>query len=117
LHWIELDGRPIAAEYQLADSRSVYAYQSGIDPAALRDEPGRLITIATLQKAIADGKKYFDFLRGDEAYKAHWRAQCHPTKDIRILPATSSARLRHSLWVASDSVKNWIKSGLGRTAR
>jgi CelD/BcsL family acetyltransferase involved in cellulose biosynthesis len=117
LHWIELDGRPVAAEYQFSDARAIYAYQSGIDPAALREEPGRLITIATLQKAIADGKKYFDFLRGDEPYKAHWRARPCPTKDIRILPATSAARLRHSLWVASDSVKNWIKSGLGRTAR
>jgi CelD/BcsL family acetyltransferase involved in cellulose biosynthesis len=113
LHWIELDGRPVAAEYHLSDQDGVYAYQSGIAPTALDEEPGRLITIATIQRAIADGKKWFDFLRGDEPYKAHWRAEPLRTRDIRILPRTHSARVRHTLWIASDNVKNWLKSGFG----
>ena len=38
-----------------------------------KHEPGRLITLASLQLAIAEHRRAFDFLRGDEAYKAHWR--------------------------------------------
>jgi CelD/BcsL family acetyltransferase involved in cellulose biosynthesis len=117
LHWLELDGEPVAAEYHLAGSDTVFAYQSGIDPSALEDEPGRLITIATIQRAIADGKKHFDFLRGDEPYKAHWRAVPHKMCDLHIMPSTHRARLRHSLWVASDSVKGWLKSGFGLSSR
>jgi CelD/BcsL family acetyltransferase involved in cellulose biosynthesis len=117
LHWLELDGQPVAAEYHLTDRETVFAYQSGIDPAALKNEPGRLITIATIQRAIAEGKKHFDFLRGNEPYKAHWRATPHRMCDVHIMPSTHRARLRHSLWVASDSVKGWLKSGFGLSGR
>ena len=59
LHWLELDGEPIAAEYHLAgDNGVIYAYQSGIEIDALGVAPGRLITLAILRarrlpKAIA----------------------------------------------------------------
>ena len=33
LHWLELDGQPVAAEYHLAGGGVIYAYQSGIEPA------------------------------------------------------------------------------------
>src|SRR5262249_30656192 len=75
LHWLELDGRPIAAEYHFTSDGVMYAYQSGIDPESLAHEPGRLATIATLQAAIEQGFTSYDFLRGDEPYKAHWRAE------------------------------------------
>ena len=73
LSWLELDSRPVACEYQLLGGETVYAYQSGIDPAALEEEPGRLATMATLRAAIESGYRVYDLLRGDEAYKAHWR--------------------------------------------
>jgi CelD/BcsL family acetyltransferase involved in cellulose biosynthesis len=111
LNWLELDGRPIAAEIHLRIDSTVYAYQSGIEPSALIHEPGRLITLALLKRAIANGCRRFDFLRGDEPYKAHFRAEPIATRDLRIVPATGTARLRHGLWVAGGSVKDWLKSG------
>ncbi len=113
LHWLELDGEPIAAEYHLLDGGVLYAYQSGIDPHALRHEPGRMITLALIKRAIEEGRGAFDFLRGDEVYKAHWRAEPRVTKTFRVVPDHSGARLRHSLWLAGGNMKQWIKAGLG----
>lgn len=112
LHWLECDGRPIAAEYHIVDGNAVLAYQSGIEPRALEHEPGRIITLLLLQQAIAAGRTAFDFLRGDEPYKAHWRAEPRPTTAYRVLPDHGRSRLRHSLWLAGGSVKRWLKSGL-----
>jgi CelD/BcsL family acetyltransferase involved in cellulose biosynthesis len=112
LQWLELDGTPIAAEYHLVGLGVVYAYQSGIDPAALDEEPGALIMLATIKQAIAERQTAFDFLRGDESYKAHWRAEPTATQDIRVVPSNPAARIRHGLWRAGDSVKNWLKSGV-----
>jgi len=112
LQWLELDGTPVAAEYHVLGPQVIYAYQSGIDPASLDEEPGTLITLACLKQAIADGIKAFDFLRGDETYKAHWRAKPLAMQDIRVVPSSPSARLRHGLWLAGDSVKSWLKHGL-----
>jgi CelD/BcsL family acetyltransferase involved in cellulose biosynthesis len=111
LSWLELDGRPIAAEYQLSGDGVIYAYQSGIDPDALADEPGRLATMATLRAAIDGGYRAYDLLRGNEAYKAHWRAEPRPSLDLRVLPGTPADRLRRGVWMAGDNVRAWLKSG------
>jgi CelD/BcsL family acetyltransferase involved in cellulose biosynthesis len=115
LVWLDVDGHTVAAEYQVLGDGVVYAYQSGIEPDSLEHEPGRLITMATLEQAVREGRRAFDFLRGDESYKAHWRAQPRATEDIRVVSATRTARLRHNLWLAGDNVKDWIKRSLKRS--
>ncbi len=112
LHWLELDGEPAAVEYQLAGGGVLYAYQSGVDPHVLKQEPGRVITVAILQRAIAQGYRAIDFLRGDEPYKSHFRARPRPSLAVRVVPRRTSAQLRHQVWLAGSNVKQWIKSGL-----
>jgi len=107
LHWLELDGRPITAEYHLAGGGLVFAYQAGIDPDAIEHEPGSLITQATIRRAIERGVQGFDFLRGDEPYKAHWRAEPRPTVRLRVASNRAASRLRHGLWLAGWAVKRW----------
>ena len=112
LCWVEIGGRPAAVEYQLLSKNAVFAYQAGVDPEQLEHEPGRLITIATLKRTIAEGRQVMDFLRGDEPYKAHWRAEPTPTQELRVIAPTSSARLRHRAWVAGSHVKRLVRSSL-----
>jgi len=98
LSWLELDGKPIAAEYQFADGNTTYAYQGGFDPNRHDEEPGRLSMIRTIQRAIEEGHTTFDLLRGDEPYKPHWRATSSPTNHIRIIPPRAVAHWRHHTW-------------------
>ena len=108
LDWLELDGRPAAAEYQLAGNGVLYAYQGGVDPQALQEEPGRLIMQATLRRAIEQGCRALDFLRGDEPYKAHFRASPRPSLALRVVPDRALARWRQHFWAAGRSVKHWV---------
>jgi len=94
LSWLELDGQPIAAEYNFASEKTTWGYQTGIDPDRIGEEPGRLSMIRIFQAAIDEGHQQFDLLRGDEPYKAHWRATPQETSDIQIVPPRSAARLR-----------------------
>lgn len=112
LHWLEIDGRPAAAEYQLVGGGVVYAYQTGIDPAAIDFQPGKLINLAGIRRAIGCGRRSYDFLRGDEPYKAHFRATARPSVEIRIVPDRPAAQLRHKLWLTGSNVKRWWKSGM-----
>jgi CelD/BcsL family acetyltransferase involved in cellulose biosynthesis len=105
----ELDGSPAAAEYHLADASTTYAYQGGVDPDRLAEEPGRLSTILCLRAAIAEGHTRMDFLRGDEPYKAHWRAAPQPTFDYRIIPNRRLARLRGRVLNVTGAITDWMR--------
>jgi CelD/BcsL family acetyltransferase involved in cellulose biosynthesis len=110
LSWLELDGRPAAAEYHLADDKATYAYQGGVDPGRLAEEPGRLSTILCLRRAIEEGHSRIDFLRGDEPYKAHWRAVPRATCDYRVVPNRRLARLRGRVVNLAATAHDWISS-------
>ena len=109
LCWLELDSHTVACEFQLLSEGTIYAYQSGIEPAMLDQEPGRLATMAMLQMAMESGHRTYDLLRGDEAYKAHWRAQPRACVDIRVWPGHGADWVRHGVWRARQNVKYWAK--------
>ncbi len=115
-YWLELDGKPAAAEYQLVGDGVLYAYQAGVDPDAMGHQPGKLINLAILRRAIERGYRAFDFLRGDEPYKARFGAEPRPQVELHVVPRHALARLRHSLWLAGNNVKDWIKKEAARGA-
>jgi CelD/BcsL family acetyltransferase involved in cellulose biosynthesis len=109
LLWTELDGRPIGAEYDFIDGNTVYYYSTGVEPAATADHPGWLAMIGSLRRAIDDGCRWFDFLRGDEAYKCSWGAKPIATVETHIVARRAVARLRHRAWLSRQHVRQWIK--------
>jgi CelD/BcsL family acetyltransferase involved in cellulose biosynthesis len=111
ISWMELDGTPAAAEYHFTDGKATYAYQGGVDPDRLDDEPGRLSTILCIKAAIEEGHTKLDFLRGDEPYKAHWRATPHETFDYWVIPNRRLARLRGRVWNVADMIGDWARIG------
>ena len=115
LHVLKLDGEPIAAEYQLRGGGEMFAYQSGVDPERLDVQPGNLSTIATIRRAIDQGCRGLDFLRGDEPYKPHWGATPVETCELRIVAPHATARLRHAVWAAGVQVRRLVKTGVGKT--
>lgn len=114
LGWIELDGRPVVAEYHFVGGGVVYAYQSGMEPDAREFSPGSLGNLVAIRRAIEQGCHAFDFLRGDEPYKAHWRARTEATVEVRVVAARPAAQLRHRLWRAGSRLKRWSKERRGR---
>ncbi len=78
----------------------------------MHQQPGRISTLATLRRAIEQGYRAYDFLRGDEPYKARLRAAPRPCLAVRVVPDRTGPQLRHHLWLAGSNVKHWIRRGL-----
>ena len=112
LNWIELGGAPIAAEYQLLGDGVLYAYQGGFDPDHHDAEPGRLAISSVIRQAIEQGLQAYDLLRGDEPYKAHWRAEPRRMLRVRVVPRHSTARVRNVVWLAEQHARSFVKRGL-----
>jgi CelD/BcsL family acetyltransferase involved in cellulose biosynthesis len=109
LLWLEVEGRPAAAEFQLVGDGALYAYQTGIDPELRKFQPGKLANLASIRRAIEKGYRVYDFLRGDEPYKAHFRAAPRRSLEIRIVPDRFTPQWRHRLWRAGVSVKRVLR--------
>ncbi|MEM6329351.1 MAG: GNAT family N-acetyltransferase [Planctomycetota bacterium] len=108
LSWLELDGRPAAAEYQFAGAGCVFAYQGGLEPELLDQQPGRISSIFAIRAAMDAGAKAYDLLRGDEPYKAHWRAEPRQTCHRQLVPPRPAARVR----AGADRLVAALKSGV-----
>ena len=113
LSTLTLAGAPAAAEYHFAGDGATFAYQGGVDPSRLADEPGRLSTIRCIQQAIAEGHGRFDLLRGDEPYKAHWRATPRPAVRLFAVPPRGWSQLRHASWQSMRGLSRLAKQLTG----
>jgi len=114
ISWLELDGRTVAVMYQLISLGITYVYQLGIETDQLDDEPGHLIIAATIKRAIEQGGQAVDFLRGDEPYKPHFRAERQAMLALRAVPHQTLPRLRNQLYLGAREIKRWwTKTGPG----
>lgn len=74
-----LDSTPVAILLAFSYRGSIYLYNMGINPQYIHLSPGIVAIALDIQGAIAEGKKYYDFLRGDEAYKFRFGARTQHT--------------------------------------
>lgn len=110
LAWLECDGKPIAVEYQLVDSKAVYAYQAGVDLSMDEYSPGKLTMMASIQYAFEQGCEFFDLLRGDEPYKANWRAAPVACYDLRVWREGVVGRMEWAIWSGYTMAARGLKT-------
>ncbi len=106
------EGSPLATMLCLLGNETVYTYQSGMDIERLNLEPGYQICYTAILNAISNGYKHLDFLRGDEPYKARWNTTRIPICRTRFIPRTSMASIKHGIWLAGRTLKNYVKPHL-----
>jgi len=111
LYRIIVDNKAIAAVLMFYWKETAIFYQTGWDPDYKNYSPGVVLIGRTIQDAIDDGRKYYDFLRGDEGYKANW-AKEHRTTHTLLLPNKPGA----NFYLLLLKLKDIIKSDYHRTS-
>ncbi len=109
LHYLELDGTPAASMYCLRGEGGVFQYQSGMDATREQLKPGWTCQLMAMRQSLENGAQFWDFLRGDEAYKASWGATPLPLAQQRIAAPHAAAQWRHRLWSAQLGLRQWAK--------
>jgi len=99
---------PIAALLLIYCGDTCMMYQSGIEPTAASLEPGYQSVMVAINHAMEKNFKFFDFLRGDEPYKARWSTTREAIVRRKFIPPTMSAQLKHGTWVIGRSIKNYV---------
>ncbi|MGC4006153.1 MAG: GNAT family N-acetyltransferase [Pirellulales bacterium] len=109
LQTMHLDGMPAASIYALRSGDGFLQYQSGMDATRDADRPGWTGVAMALKHAIESGAKFWDFLRGDEPYKASWGARPTPLEHARIAAPGARGALRLTSWTLRDRLRDWWK--------
>ena len=107
---ISLDGQPIAATLLFHNHQTAFMYQTGFDPAMKQLEPGYLLIVASMLWSIESEFDTFDFLRGDEPYKARWQTTAVELAKLRFVDtSTVGSQIRDNLWVNVRNAKSKVK--------
>lgn len=110
---LDLDGTPAAAWYGFSLGDTVYHYQSGRDPRWERDRVGSILVGLMIRRAIERGCRRFDFLRGEEPYKATWTRTARSCYDITIFrPGWRGTVVRALDWIErplrGKGLRDWL---------
>ena len=86
LCFLELEGRRLAAYAYFSMGGTIYLYNSAYDPGEhMALSPGWVLLAQLIERAIKNGHKRFDFMRGDEGYKYRFGGE-----DERVVRLTIS---------------------------
>jgi CelD/BcsL family acetyltransferase involved in cellulose biosynthesis len=102
-------GQPISLGLLLHGDRRNFLYQTGMDGDFIKLEPGHLLNALTIHQSWSAGRSHFDFLRGDEPYKARWAAEPAALVRSRYWNFHISARVRANLIRAGRMLKHWAQ--------
>jgi CelD/BcsL family acetyltransferase involved in cellulose biosynthesis len=79
---LELNGTAAAAWYGFTEGDTVFFFQSGRSVQHEQDSVGQVLMGMMIRRAIERGFRRFDFLRGDEPYKATWTSDRRTTWEL-----------------------------------
>jgi CelD/BcsL family acetyltransferase involved in cellulose biosynthesis len=87
LLFIEVRGKKAAGLFNFDYKDRIWVYNSGLDPALFGAlSLGVVITAKAIENAIENGRKTFDFLRGNETYKYRFGAEDTTIYRIHLEP-------------------------------
>jgi CelD/BcsL family acetyltransferase involved in cellulose biosynthesis len=86
LYVLTHEQKPAAALLAFHFGESALYYQAGWDPdsAVAAHSPNVVLMAHSIRDAIENGLHYYDFLRGDEAYKLHWTKTVRTTSTLLV---------------------------------
>ena len=81
---LHVGDRIIASGIHFETDDTILYFNAGIDPDARELSPGVLMVYGYVARAIADGTRRLDFLRGNEPYKYEWGAVDEPIQRLLV---------------------------------
>jgi CelD/BcsL family acetyltransferase involved in cellulose biosynthesis len=72
---LDLDGQAVACTFSYDFRDTLALYNSSFRPDLAKLGPGMVLVGSLVEQSISEGKRLFDFLRGDEPYKKRFGPQ------------------------------------------
>lgn len=99
--WLaHMDGRPVAFEINFLTPDRIWLYQGAYDEEYRKFSPGGVLDFLSIQRAWEAGAREYDFLSGNEAYKAERTNAARSLRYLALYPTTPRGLLAFALLIA-----------------
>jgi CelD/BcsL family acetyltransferase involved in cellulose biosynthesis len=109
LYTLLVDGRPVAFLYGYSFGKRFSFYLCAQDDRFSRYGLGFILQVEAIRRAIEEGCLAFDFLRGLEDYKMHWKPQVAVNQRLLVRRGGWGSRIGASLIWAEHGLEQGIK--------
>jgi CelD/BcsL family acetyltransferase involved in cellulose biosynthesis len=109
---LELDGEIVGAQFCFRYNDTVSLLQEGFHPKYAADKIGYALRARVLEEMIRSGAKRYDFLGGDDPYKAKFGAHQKNYLNLTFAGPSGLGRAYLALQRRKRQVKTWLKSKL-----
>ncbi|HTU67463.1 MAG TPA: GNAT family N-acetyltransferase [Steroidobacteraceae bacterium] len=107
------DGEIFAMFYGFVVANRLFYFQLGYDPKWSDSSPGLVLLSQTIRETFEIGCREYNFLQGNEPFKATWTKAARPLHDWTIYAPTLNGRLHREL----DSAARVARHSLARFRR
>ena len=83
---LDLDGEPVACTFSYDFRETLALYNSSFRPDLAKLAPGMVLVGSLIEQSITEGKRYFDFLRGEEGYKKRFGPSPRAVYEVALSP-------------------------------
>ncbi len=83
-YYVRVDDAYAAVYYCYRADARIQAYTTVFDERWTKQRLGMILLAYALEQSIGEGAREFDFLQGEESYKAHWATQVREDWSVRI---------------------------------
>lgn len=93
LYFLTVNGKPVAAEYDLEYGGKMHGHLCGFDPDYSKYSVGNLLLWKVLEECVEKGISEYDFMQGDESYKFDWTDKQRQNINVRFVNNKPSSKL------------------------
>ncbi len=99
--WLaRMEGRPVAFEINFLAPERIRLYQGAYDEAFRKYSPGGVLDFLSIERAWKAGAREYDFMSGDEPYKAERTDATRPIRYRALFPDGPRGQLAFALLIA-----------------
>jgi len=108
--WIlDLDGKPVAAQFGFRYRETFFSLQEGFDPDHASDSVGYVLRGHVMGELIAAGVRRYDFLGGEGPEKTRWGGQVGNYVDVHFAKPYTRGSLYLKFVDESANAKEWLR--------
>jgi CelD/BcsL family acetyltransferase involved in cellulose biosynthesis len=105
LSFLKVDNQRVAVDFSFIYKNRLYMYQcNAFGPEkVMKCSPGSLVKVLSIQRAIGEGVRFLDLMRGDESYKTwEWKATSSKNWLVRGISPFRCGRFRAFLYLSYE---------------